>query len=97
MEVSPGWKESVSLRKGSSTKIGSHCTVKHVDSKFTERGVMGQELSKESYAVVTPQRLCAKRLRLSSLISHREPGKDLKQQNARIIFALRKMTWTGCE
>lgn len=54
MEVSPGRKESASLRKGSSTETGSHCTVKHVDSKFMEREVTGQELSKESCAVATP-------------------------------------------
>lgn len=67
-----------------------------VDPKLTERGMMGQEISHESCAGVTS----LKALRRSpdfSLVSKREPVKDFKQRNSGIIFALGKMTLTGCE
>lgn len=52
-KLAQGGKKAHPGGREAGTKIGSHCTVKHVDSKFMEREVMGQELSKESCAAVT--------------------------------------------
>ena len=63
MEVSLGWKERAFLRKRAQ-RLGVTVWLS-MDSKFTERGVIGQELSKESCVVVASEsHLCAKSFRL---------------------------------
>lgn len=52
-KLAQGGKKAYPWEREAGTKIGSHCTVKHMDSRFMEREVMGQELSKESCAIVT--------------------------------------------